>query len=309
MRRRSGLAGLVTVALVLLAGCGGSTPSGLGSPSVPASATSSIGRPSASPSPAPAPSVTVVPTAPTTAAAPAAPATPAKPTTSAPPTTRSTPASPSPGLPAALRGTDWTHLPTSRKVVALTFDGGASDTAVGSILATLDAKGVRATFFLTGDFARRYPAQARRIAAAGHVLGNHSNTHPDFTKLTNAAIRTQLASAEAAIRAAAGRSAKPLFRFPFGARTAADIAVVNAAGYVPIRWTVDTLGWKGTSGGISAQVVIDRVLASARAGQIVLMHVGANPDDGTTLDATALPRLIDALRARGYGFVTLAAML
>jgi peptidoglycan/xylan/chitin deacetylase (PgdA/CDA1 family) len=309
MRRRSGLAGLVTVALVLLAGCGGSTPSGSGSPSVPASATSSIGRPSASPSPAPAPSVTVVPTTPTTAAAPAAPATPAKPTTSAPPTTRSTPASPSPGLPAALRGTDWTHLPTSRKVVALTFDGGASDTAVGSILATLDAKGVRATFFLTGDFARRYPAQARRIAAAGHVLGNHSNTHPDFTKLTNAAIRTQLASAEAAICAAAGRDAKPLFRFPFGARTAADIAVVNAAGYVPIRWTVDTLGWKGTSGGISAQVVIDRVLASARAGQIVLMHVGANPDDGTTLDATALPRLIDALRARGYGFVTLAAML
>ncbi|HSF26880.1 MAG TPA: polysaccharide deacetylase family protein [Actinomycetes bacterium] len=212
-------------------------------------------------------------------------------------------------MPNALRGTDWTHLPTSRKVVALTFDGGSSDTAVGSILRTLDDKDVPATFFLTGDFARRYPAQARRIAAAGHVLGNHSNTHPDFTTLTNAAIRAQLAAAEAAIRSAAGASATPFFRFPFGARAAADIAVVNSAGYVPIRWTVDTLGWKGTSGGITAAVVVDRVLARLRAGQIVLMHVGANPDDGSALDAAALPRVIDELRARGYGFVTLRAML
>jgi len=81
--------------------------------------------------------------------------------------------------------------------------------------------------------------------------------------------------------------------------------VVNGEGYVPFRWTVDTLGWKGTDGGITAAIVCDRVLDTARSGQIVLMHVGAHPTDGTTLDADALPCIIAGLRERGYGFVNL----
>lgn len=193
--------------------------------------------------------------------------------------------------------------------MALTFDGGSSDAGVTSVLATLREAGIRASFFLTGDFARRYPAQARRIAAAGHRLGNHSDRHRDVTTLTNVEIRADLARAEAAIRDAAGVASRPLFRFPFGARTPADIRVVNDAGYVAVRWTVDTLGWKGTSGGASASSARRRVLDAARPGEIVLMHVGANPDDGTTLDADALPGIIDALRDKGYGFVTLDALL
>jgi peptidoglycan-N-acetylglucosamine deacetylase len=177
------------------------------------------------------------------------------------------------------------------------------------VLSTLQAEGIRATFFVTGDFARRFPSQVRRIAAAGHRVGNHSDRHPEYPKLTDVEIRADLARAESAIRSAAGVAAKPLFRFPFGARGTADIRVVNGAGYVPVRWTVDTLGWKGTSGGISASTVVQRVLDSARPGQIVLMHLGANPDDGTTLDAEALPRIVAGLRAAGYDFVTLDALL
>jgi peptidoglycan/xylan/chitin deacetylase (PgdA/CDA1 family) len=81
------------------------------------------------------------------------------------------------------------------------------------------------------------------------------------------------------------------------------------AGYVPVRWTVDTLGWEGTAGHISAAVVAARVLAALRPGEIVLMHVGSNPGDHTTLDADALPRVIRELRARGYAFVTLDALV
>ncbi|MEV1121275.1 hypothetical protein AB0I91_39990 [Actinosynnema sp. NPDC049800] len=84
---------------------------------------------------------------------------------------------------------------------------------------------------------------------------------------------------------------------------------MNDAGYVPVRWTVDTLGWKGTSGGVTAAQVSDRVIGCLRPGAIVLMHVGANPDDGSTLDADALPDTIDRVRAAGYGFVTLDALL
>jgi peptidoglycan/xylan/chitin deacetylase (PgdA/CDA1 family) len=200
-------------------------------------------------------------------------------------------------------------IPTSARVVALTFDAGSSDAGVASVLGTLRGAGIKASFFLTGDFARRYPAQARRIADGGHRIGNHSDRHRDVTDLTDVEIRADLTRAEASIREATGVTSRPLFRFPYGARTAADIRVVNDAGYVAVRWTVDTLGWKGTSGGASASSVRRRVLDSARPGEIVLMHVGANPDDGTTLDADALPGVVESLRDAGYGFVTLDALL
>lgn len=193
--------------------------------------------------------------------------------------------------------------------MALTFDGGSSDAGAASVLATLRGAGIKASFFVTGDFARRYPTQVRRIAAAGHRVGNHSDRHRDVTQLTDAEIRADLTRAEQAIQDAAGVTARPFFRFPFGARTQADIRVVNDAGYVPVRWTVDTLGWKGKVGGATASSVLRRVLDTARPGQIVLMHLGANPDDGSTLDADALPSIIDGLRAQGYGFVTLDELL
>jgi hypothetical protein len=100
----------------------------------------------------------------------------------------------------------------------------------------------------------------------------------------------------------------PWFRFPYGDYNAHAISVVNSTGFVPVGWTVDTLGWEGTSGGITAQTVLSRVLGSLRPGEIVLMHCGSNPDDHSTLDAAALPSVIQALQARGYSFVTLDAL-
>lgn len=207
----------------------------------------------------------------------------------------------------ARRGVDWGTLPTDWDVVALTFDGGASDTGVRSILDTLRARGVPATFFVTGEFARTYPDSVRAIVAAGHPVGNHSDTHPYFTGLSREQMREELQRAEAAITPLTGRAAKPLFRFPYGDRSATTIATVNDAGYVPFRWTVDSLGWQGTSGGQTAAGVCSRVLGSLQPGQVVLLHVGAHPTDGSTLDAAALTCIIDGVRSRGYGFFTLDA--
>jgi peptidoglycan/xylan/chitin deacetylase (PgdA/CDA1 family) len=209
------------------------------------------------------------------------------------------------GVPEALAGRIVTTLPTSAPVVALTFDGGASDAGVPSILATLSQQGVRATFFVTGDFARRYPARVQAMAAAGHLVGNHSDTHPDFTTLSPAVQVDELARAGSAIAALTGTDPAPWFRFPFGASDPGGIETVNGQGYAAIGWTVDTLGWKGSSGGQSADTVVARVVAGARPGEIVLLHVGANPEDGTTLDADALPTVIARLRAVGYGLVGL----
>ena len=207
-----------------------------------------------------------------------------------------------------LAGKDWTVIPTSRRVVALTFDAGANADAVPSVLATLRRAGVPATFFLTGNFVRDFPAAARSIAAAGFRIGNHTVSHPYLTRLSDAAVRQEILGGARQITAVTGRSPAPLFRFPYGDSSTRVIAVANQAGYVPVRWTVDTLGWEGTAGHITAAVVASRVLAAARPGEIVLMHVGSNPDDHTTLDADALPTVISGLRARGYSFVTLDAL-
>jgi hypothetical protein len=78
---------------------------------------------------------------------------------------------------------------------------------------------------------------------------------------------------------------------------------------VPVGWTVDTLGWEGTSGGITVQKIVNRILGSLQPGEIVLMHCGSNPSDHSTLDADAFPAVIKELRARGYSFfVTVDAL-
>lgn len=216
---------------------------------------------------------------------------------------------PLPAAPANRLGTDWTTIPTTSRVVALTFDAGGNAEGLSAIRATLQREHVPATFFLTGQWVRAFPDRANEVAVAGFRLGNHSETHPDFTSLTDAQVRAQLSTAEQAILRTTGGISRPLFRFPFGAVDSRVLGTVNGAGHVAVRWTVDTLGWQGTSGGQSVATVVSRVLGGARPGEIVLMHVGSNPNDGSSLDAAALPQVIAGLRARGYGFVTLDALL
>lgn len=294
---------MVAVAAAGLAACGGAQPGGQASPPPPGATavTPSAAPPTASPSARPSPQPP--------ATSQGGPATgPATPTSSAPATATSPTVPGTHPVTGWLAGQDWTVIPTSRRVVALTFDAGANADAVPSILATLRRESVPATFFLTGNFVRDYPAAARSIAAAGFRIADHTITHPHLTQLSDAAVRREILGGAAQITAVTGKDPAPLLRFPFGDASTRVIALANQAGYVPVRWTVDTLGWEGTAGHISAAVVASRVLAATRPGEIVLMHVGSNPDDHTTLDADALPSVISGLRARGYSFVTLDAL-
>lgn len=335
MERWHGCAvGVVSTLLVIaLAGCGGVGPTASVTPSAATSgATATPGGPSAEPGPTttPGPTATQEPlpgvtAAPSASAAPSPttirPITPSpttmRPTTVRPTTVRPTTVRPttttapptSCSIPASLRGKDLTSLGTTAKVIALTFDGGGSNAGTASILATLADMSKPATFFLTGDFVDAYPASARRIAAS-YPLGNHTQNHPDLTTLSNSRVVDEIRLGAASIRRATGVDPRPYFRFPLGARDARTIALVNDECYVPFRWTVDSLGWKGTKlGGMTAAKVTQRVLDGATPGGIILMHLGANPDDGTTLDADALPAIIRGLRERGYTLVTLERVL
>jgi peptidoglycan/xylan/chitin deacetylase (PgdA/CDA1 family) len=193
--------------------------------------------------------------------------------------------------------------------VALTFDAGGGDGGVAKILRTLRDSGVPATFFLTGHWARAFPDQVARISRGGYAFGNHTDTHSKVTPMSDAHLRSELRTTNAAVRRAAGRGTKPWFRFPYGTHTPHDIARVNDLGYACIQWSVDTAGWMGTSGGQSVDTVVARVVKGLVPGEIVLMHVGEHPVDGSTLDADALPRIISTLRSRGYEFTTLADLV
>jgi peptidoglycan/xylan/chitin deacetylase (PgdA/CDA1 family) len=226
-------------------------------------------------------------------------------TTTAPATTTTTQGC---GIASTLLGKDLTTVPGTAKVVALTFDAGANANGVPSILATLSGRQATGTFFLTGAFVTAFPAASQQIAAT-YPIGNHTQNHKDLTTLTAAEALAEIRTGATTIQNVTGVNPHPYFRFPYGAVNAGTIAVVNAECYVPFRWTVDTLGWEGTAGGISADKALQRVVDALRPGAIVLMHVGSNPDDGTTFDADALPRIIDAIRAQGYTLVTLESVL
>lgn len=211
-------------------------------------------------------------------------------------------------IPTRFAGKELSRLPVTDKVIALTFDGGANADGVASIRSTLIKRKVKATFFLTGNFVKHYPVRSARIAARD-LVGNHTLTHPDLTKLSDEQISREVLGAEDLIRSTTGQDPRRFFRFPFGARTTHETGLLNSLCYVPFRWSVDSLGWRGTSGGQTTATVVARVVAAAKPGAIVLMHLGSNPDDHTTLDAAALPTIITRLRALGYRFVSLARVM
>lgn len=208
-------------------------------------------------------------------------------------------------VPHRLRGRAVTVLPTRRRVVALTIDCGSANDGVAHILRTLRRSDVTATFFVTGQFAKKYPSDVHRIAAAGHTIGNHSTTHPDFRNLSPDRRRSEIRRANRFVSAQSGSTTRPWFRFPYGSYDSAAIQQANDLGYAVIGWTVDTLGWMGTSGGQSVASVRRKAVAAARPGEIVLMHAGATPGDGSTLDADAMAGIIRGLKSKGYGFVPL----
>ncbi|GAA2719621.1 polysaccharide deacetylase family protein [Streptomyces luteosporeus] len=208
----------------------------------------------------------------------------------------------------ALYGSENRTMPTRAHVVALTFNAAWDVEGIDTVLDVLRRRGAPATFFLTGDFADRHPSAARAIAAAGHGIGNHSYSHPHFEALRPQERAAEVLRADRAVRAATGTAPLPFFRFPYGDTTPQEIAEVNALGFADIEWTTDTKGYLGPARGMTVEEAVRRALDALRPGEIVQMHVGSDGQD-TVLDAAALPRIVDAVRARGYTITDLRSLL
>lgn len=212
-----------------------------------------------------------------------------------------------PRPPAAWFGAELRRIPTTRKVVALTFNAAWDESGIDVVLAELRRRKLPATFFPTGAFARAHPA-AVRVMAAAHGLGNHSYSHLYFDDLDTSERQDEVRRADAAIREASGAEPLPFFRFPYSATTDESVADVNDLGYAVVEFTTDTAGYLGPEGGMTVDRVVRRAVDALAPGAVLQMHVGST-GDGVVLDARALPRIIDAAQAAGYGITDLRGFL
>ncbi len=178
---------------------------------------------------------------------------------------------------------------TEEKTVAISFDAAWGADKTEGIMDILKQYNVNATFFLVGFWVEKYPDIVKKIYDNGFEIGNHSNTHPDFTKLSKEQIELELTTCNELIKKVVDTDVK-LFRSPFGAYNNTSLEVANNLGLLPIQWDVDSLDWKG----ISAKEISSRVLSKVKNGSIILCH---NNSDHI-LDA--LPIILDRLIMQGY---------
>ena len=183
--------------------------------------------------------------------------------------------------------------------IAMTFDDGPSPTLTPHLLDILKEKGVKATFFVIGQNVVHSPEIVARAAAEGHEIGNHSWSHPMLTKLSEERVQEEVQKTSSAIAEATGK--KPtLLRPPYGAiNHRIGKMIEEKDGLTIILWSVDPLDWKSPG----ANVVAQRLIAGAKPGAITLSH---DIKPGTI---QAMPEVIDALKAKGYKFVTVSELI
>jgi peptidoglycan/xylan/chitin deacetylase (PgdA/CDA1 family) len=192
----------------------------------------------------------------------------------------------------------------TRRAIALTFDDGPSE-STAELLEILAAHRAPATFFQCGANVRRLPDVARSVAAAGHEIGNHTNSHPMFHFKSPEFIYRELATAQDIIEEVTG-SRPSLFRAPFGVRWFGLSHAQRRLGLTGVMWSTMALDWKWPR-----QRVLRRLLHGASNGAIFCLHDGrrlqARPDIGVTLETVR--ELLPELMERGFHFERVSEIL
>lgn len=185
------------------------------------------------------------------------------------------------------------------KKIALTIDAAWADDKTEFILETLDKYNIKATFFLCGFWAEKYPDIVKRIDAEGHQIGNHTATHPHMNKLSSQQILDELKKYDDILESIIGKRST-LFRAPYGEYNDNVITTVRNAGYEVIQWDIDTVDWREER---SAETILNSVLPKLKSGSIILSH-----NNGFKIEQY-LPTLIETALGQGYEFVTIGELL
>lgn len=191
--------------------------------------------------------------------------------------------------------------PYNKAEVALTFDDGPDPVYTPQVLNKLKKHGVKATFFLLGENAERYPEIVKRIVNEGHIVGNHTYNHPNLNKIDDKQYHEQMLKTEKILQKLTGYSPK-FFRPPYGIINENQMKWATEQNFIIIQWSVDTLDWKG----LNAQEITNKVLGNAFPGSILLQHTAPGGKLQGSVDA--LDRFIPDLTSNGARFVTLPKM-
>jgi peptidoglycan/xylan/chitin deacetylase (PgdA/CDA1 family) len=203
-------------------------------------------------------------------------------------------------------GSTFTGLSRPSKWLALTYDDGPNDPWTLRLLDVLNKYDVRATFFLIGRYAQQRPDIVRRLAQAGHVIGNHTFTHPLLIFRSGTQVKQELESCEKALSGAVGDHSN-LFRPPFGGRRPVVLCAARRLGLQPVMWDVTGYDWNAPS----AEYIEARVTRRVRGGNVILLHDGGHLRMGAdrSRTVTATDRLIARYQSEGYRFVTIPQMM
>lgn len=189
---------------------------------------------------------------------------------------------------------------TDRKIVALTFDAAWGDEDLDDILGILKEHGVKATFFVTGDWASRYPDAIKKINNYGHDLGNHGANHKQMSSLGREDILQEIEGCHSIVKTLTGIDME-LFRAPYGDYNESVILAAKAKNYYTIQWDVDSLDWKD----YGRESIIKKVCENKNLqnGSIILLHNGAK------YTAEALDELLVRMETMGYDFVPVSELI
>ncbi len=186
---------------------------------------------------------------------------------------------------------------TKEKVLYLTFDCGYENGYTSKILDTLKEKKVNATFFCTLPQVKENPDLIKRMIDEGHIVGNHSVTHPSFAEISTEQITQEIKGMEEYLQNNFNYS-EPYFRFPKGEYSEVALNQLNKLGYTCVFWSSAYADWD-LNNQKGKEYAYEKVVSRLHPGSVILLH-SVSPDN-----ANALPEIIDEARRQGYEFVSL----
>ncbi len=203
-------------------------------------------------------------------------------------------------------GRTFIGLPRGTKQIAFTYDDGPNDPHTFHLLEVLGRHEVKATFFLVGRFVQQRPDIAREIVNAGHIIGNHTFSHPNLIFKSEAEIRKELTGCRSALEDATGQHSN-FFRPPFGGRRPAVLRVAQELSLKPVMWNVTGYDWTAPP---AAQIEA-KCAKQIRGGDVILLHDGGHRGMGADRSQTviATDHLLSRYKQEGYDFPTIPKML
>ena len=187
---------------------------------------------------------------------------------------------------------------TQEKKIAFTMNCAWEADDIDSILATLKKHNTHITFFVVGDFATKYPEAVKKIAEAGHEIGNHSNTHPHVNNLSLEKNREEIEACSKKIEQITGKQTT-LYRGPYGEYNDTVIKSAKSENHTAIQWNLDTLDYSGLTG----EEMWKRIEGKLEAGSIILSH------SGTKHTADSLDMLLSNIEQKGFQIVTVSNLI